>query len=218
MTAANNPTRVVAVGESSSTQDQIVNALGSSTQSDFELVDVIVPSENLVRDVRTADPKLIIIDYQTGEQSILDIIDDLTLQVEEGGATLEVGQTIRVRDEIMQIAGIERTVLTVARAVQDSEAVPHIAGEEIFTGDRVSLIEFFTHTEWNPQIGDFGIIPLYENWRPGEFEVATHTTAEDVEKMVRESVPGGGVDFIPAGMTHWLAVMRPFSSLSKNLA
>ncbi len=61
-------------------------------------------------------------------------------------------------------------------------------------------------------VSDFGIIPLYENWRPGEFEVATHTTAEDVEKMVQKSVPGGGVDFIPAGMTHWLAVMRPFFS------
>ncbi len=86
--------------------------------------------------------------------------DDLTFEVEERGATLEVGQTIKVRDEIMQIAGIEGNLLTVARAMQDTEAVSHIAGEEIFTGDRVSLLEFFTHTEWNPQIGDFGIIPL----------------------------------------------------------
>jgi hypothetical protein len=35
---------------------------------------------------------------------------------------------------------------------------------------------------------------------------------EDVEKMVQNSVPGGGVEFIPAGMTHWLAVMRRFFS------
>ena len=83
MTAANNPTRVVAIGEPSSTQDQIVNALSSSQQTDFQLVDVIMPSENLVRDVRNAAPKLIIIDYQTGEQSILDVIDDLTLQLPE---------------------------------------------------------------------------------------------------------------------------------------
>ena len=83
MAAANNPTRVVAVGEPSSTQDQIVNALGSSTQTDFQLVDVIVPGDDLVRDIRTAASKLIIIDYQTGEQSILDIIDDLSLQLPE---------------------------------------------------------------------------------------------------------------------------------------
>jgi 7,8-dihydro-6-hydroxymethylpterin dimethyltransferase len=61
-------------------------------------------------------------------------------------------------------------------------------------------------------VSDLGIIPLYENWKPGEFQVAAHTTAVDVEKMVQKSVPGGGVDFIPAGMTHWLAVMRPFFS------
>jgi 7,8-dihydro-6-hydroxymethylpterin dimethyltransferase len=61
-------------------------------------------------------------------------------------------------------------------------------------------------------VSELGIIPLYENWKPGEFQVATHTTAVDVEKMVQSSVPGGGVDFIPAGMTHWLAVIRPFFS------
>lgn len=61
-------------------------------------------------------------------------------------------------------------------------------------------------------VSDFGIIPLYENWKPGEFHVALHTTAADIEKAVQESVPGGGVDFIPAGMTHWVAVMRPFFS------
>ncbi|MGA2798984.1 MAG: radical SAM protein, partial [Thermoguttaceae bacterium] len=59
-------------------------------------------------------------------------------------------------------------------------------------------------------VSDVGIIPLYESWEPGVFEVDEHTTAEDVEKMVQAAVPGGGVDFIPAGITHWLNVMRPF--------
>ena len=61
-------------------------------------------------------------------------------------------------------------------------------------------------------VSDLGILPLYENWKPGEYEVTKHTTQEDVEKMLQQSVPGGGVDFIPGGMTHWLAVMRPFFS------
>jgi pilus assembly protein CpaE len=81
MTAASNLTRVVAVGESGSTQEQVIYALDSSNQSEFQLVDVIVPGENLVRDIRNANPRIIVIDYQTGEQSILDIIDELTLQV-----------------------------------------------------------------------------------------------------------------------------------------
>ena len=58
-------------------------------------------------------------------------------------------------------------------------------------------------------VSDLGIIPLYESWEPGVFEVAQHTTAQDVEKMVAAAIPGG-VDFIPAGMTHWLLRMRPF--------
>jgi pilus assembly protein CpaE len=83
MAATNEPTRVVAVGESNSTQDQIVNALGNSTQTDFQLVDVIEPSDDLVREIRTTKAQLVIIDYQTGEESILDIIDDLSLQLPE---------------------------------------------------------------------------------------------------------------------------------------
>lgn len=72
------------------------------------------------------------------------------------------------------------------------------------------LVQFcYENRQW---VSDFGIIPLYENWKPGEFEVSTHTTAEDVEKMLQSAVPGGGVEFIPAGMSHWLAVMRPFFS------
>ena len=59
-------------------------------------------------------------------------------------------------------------------------------------------------------VSDLGIIPLYESWEPGIFEVAERTTAADVENMIRAAVPGGGVEFIPAGMTYWMKVMRPF--------
>ncbi len=59
-------------------------------------------------------------------------------------------------------------------------------------------------------VSDLGIIPLYESWEPGVFEVAQHTTAQDVEKMIAAAVPGGKVDFIPAGMSYWLLRLRPF--------
>jgi wyosine [tRNA(Phe)-imidazoG37] synthetase (radical SAM superfamily) len=59
-------------------------------------------------------------------------------------------------------------------------------------------------------IADVGMIPLTENWRDGEFEVSVHTTMEDVEKIVRDSVPGGGVEFIPAGMSYALKKARSF--------
>ena len=48
MTAANNPTRVVAIGEPGPTQDQIATALSTSAQIDFELVDVIVYLQNSI--------------------------------------------------------------------------------------------------------------------------------------------------------------------------
>lgn len=88
--------------------------------------------------------------------------ETLSFDLEEGGAKLEAGQTIRLRDEVMEIIAIDESgnAITVARGRDGTEPVDHEAGEEIFTADRVSLIEFFTHTEWNPQIGDFGIIPL----------------------------------------------------------
>jgi pyruvate-formate lyase-activating enzyme len=74
-----------------------------------------------------------------------------------------------------------------------------------YLGDLIQLCH-----ENRELISDLGIIPLYESWEPGVFEVAERTTAEDVEKMVQAAVAGGGVDFLPAGMTHWLKVMRPF--------
>ena len=51
-------------------------------------------------------------------------------------------------------------VLTVERGFQGTEAAAHKAGTDIFVSNRVSLVEFFTGTKWNPQIGQFGIWPL----------------------------------------------------------
>ncbi|MCE5328166.1 MAG: radical SAM protein [Planctomycetaceae bacterium] len=61
---------------------------------------------------------------------------------------------------------------------------------------------------------EMGIIPLTENWEPGAFQAGTHTTMEDVEKMVKESVPGGDVEFVPAGLSY--AMRKPRSFFRKN--
>jgi hypothetical protein len=69
-------------------------------------------------------------------------------------------------------------------------------------------------------ISDIGIVPLTENWNPGDFEVGVHTTMEDVEKMVQQSVPGGEVEFIPAGLSYSMRKPRSFferDSLSEVL-
>ena len=63
-------------------------------------------------------------------------------------------------------------------------------------------------------ISDLGIIPLTENWEPGTFNAAKTTTMEDVEKMVREAVPGGEVEFVPSGLAY--AMKKPRSFFRKS--
>jgi hypothetical protein len=59
-------------------------------------------------------------------------------------------------------------------------------------------------------ISDLGIIPLTENWEEGAFDVNATTTMEDVEKMVQQAVPGGGVEFVPAGLSYSMKLPRLF--------
>jgi sulfatase maturation enzyme AslB (radical SAM superfamily) len=63
-------------------------------------------------------------------------------------------------------------------------------------------------------IDTLGLIPLTENWEPGTFHNEVRTTREDVEHMIEQSVPGGRVEFIPAGMLHCLKKLWPFFKTS----
>lgn len=76
---------------------------------------------------------------------------------------------------------------------------------EQYIGDLID----FCHENMNI-ISELGIIPLTENWPEGDFEHVERTTLEDVEHMVERSVPGGDVEFVPAGMMHGLRKAREF--------
>jgi phosphate transport system permease protein len=76
------------------------------------------------------------------------------------GMTLAEGQIIRVGEEVMRVVQLEAGTATVERGLQGTDSVTHDAGTTIFSANRVPLKEFFTRTEWNPQIGKFGILPL----------------------------------------------------------
>ena len=76
------------------------------------------------------------------------------------GFTLHPGDVIRINDEAMEIQYISQGVVSVERGAQDTVISTHAKGTEVFTSRRVSLVEFFTGTKWNPQIGQFGILPL----------------------------------------------------------
>ncbi len=81
-------------------------------------------------------------------------------EISTTGSIISSGDTIRLGDEIMVVESIEVGQITVERGAQDTAVVAHQAGQEIFSSYRVSLVEFFTKTDWNPQIGRFGIWSL----------------------------------------------------------
>ena len=83
-----------------------------------------------------------------------------SLAVPDTGKTLAVGDRIRLSEEVMEILGVDGSAITVERGMDGTAAVDHKAGTDIFVSNRVSLVEFFTGTKWNPQIGQFGIWPL----------------------------------------------------------
>ncbi len=102
---------------------------------------------------------------------------------------------MKALDNLRKYSRRKQTIIaTVGRGINDQ-----------YVGDLIQ----FCH-ENRDLISDLGIIPLTENWEPGTFEAGVQTTMEDVEKMVKESVPGGDVEFIPAGLSYAVRKARSF--------
>src|SRR5512137_3017826 len=78
MSPANKPIRVIALCDPGPTQEQISETL--SAQTEFTLVDVLTSKEMLARQIRTAEPDILLVDSQLENESTMDIIDDLALQ------------------------------------------------------------------------------------------------------------------------------------------
>ena len=97
----------------------------------------------------------------TNKQLAVDVgTQAAVLRVTKAGQALRPEQVLRVSDEVMRILSVDGETLTVERGLQGTQAAPHNAGNDLFLSNRASLIEFFTKTKWNPQIGEFGIWPL----------------------------------------------------------
>lgn len=86
--------------------------------------------------------------------------DSDTLMVTATGGELQVGDIVRAGHEALRVVAAERRVLTVERGVQHTTPAAHEAGAELYKARRVTLREFVGKTEWNPQIGKFGIWAL----------------------------------------------------------
>jgi phosphate transport system permease protein len=80
--------------------------------------------------------------------------------VSESGANLSEGDLIRLNNEEMRVVDVQKGRLKVDRGVKNTEPVFHDAGTAIEKATQVTLWEFFGKTDWNPQIGRFGIWAL----------------------------------------------------------
>jgi pilus assembly protein CpaE len=78
MSPVNKQIRVVALCDPGATQQQITEAL--KMENEFTLVDVLASKEMLARQIRAAEPDILLVDSQLESESTMDIIDDLALQ------------------------------------------------------------------------------------------------------------------------------------------
>lgn len=83
-----------------------------------------------------------------------------TIEATTSGAPVEAGDVIQISQEIMLVQAVDGQLITVERGYRDTEPVTHRDGLEIFVAQEVSLGDFFGGTDWNPQIGQFGVWPL----------------------------------------------------------
>ncbi|OGN93474.1 MAG: hypothetical protein A2Z71_04455 [Chloroflexi bacterium RBG_13_50_21] len=78
MSPANRQIRVVVLCDPGATQQQITEALNS--QNEFTLADILNSKDMLARQIRAAEPDILVVDSQLGNEPTMDIIDDLALQ------------------------------------------------------------------------------------------------------------------------------------------
>ncbi|MEK6223014.1 MAG: hypothetical protein N2D54_12285, partial [Chloroflexota bacterium] len=84
-------------------------------------------------------------------------IPQSSFNVSTTGSKINPGDVIRISDEIMLVTKVTGDTLKVERGYNDSPIMTHSVGREIEGSFKVTLAKFFLTTEWNPQIGKFGI-------------------------------------------------------------
>lgn len=74
--ANSSPIRVLVICDAGPVQEQVTAAL--SSQPEFQLIDLLTVSDRLIREIRAAEPDLILVDHMVEGQSTLDLLDELT--------------------------------------------------------------------------------------------------------------------------------------------
>ncbi len=86
--------------------------------------------------------------------------DAPALLVSDTGNALRAGDLIRLDEEIMLVVNVDGVEVLIERGAEGTQPAAHAAATPVYSAVRVTLAEFFGKTEWNPQIGKFGIWAL----------------------------------------------------------
>lgn len=88
---------------------------------------------------------------------------EIPLQQSFGRAFTE-GNLVQIGTEIMRVDGVAENAIVVERCLQGTNGYEHVQTEgaypAISVADEVEFWEFLTETDWTPQNGEFGILPL----------------------------------------------------------
>lgn len=83
-----------------------------------------------------------------------------TFEITTRGKPIFPEQIVRIGDEIMEVVAVDGELLTVIRGFQGTAIEAHRADLDIYRANRVTPLEIFSKTRWEPQLGNFGIWPL----------------------------------------------------------
>ncbi len=87
--------------------------------------------------------------------------DQTLIPVSRSGTAISAGSVIKIGDELMRVVEVvDPENYIVERGFENTTPTEHPAQRAISIGVDVSLVEFFTNTVWQPQAGQFGVLPL----------------------------------------------------------
>jgi pilus assembly protein CpaE len=110
MSPANKQIRVVALCDPGATQQQITEAL--NMENEFTLVDVLASKEMLARQIRAAEPDILLVDSTLERESTMDIIDDLALQFPEAAVVAILPSNDPLVAQQVMLAGARAFLIT----------------------------------------------------------------------------------------------------------
>lgn len=97
----------------------------------------------------------------TNKRLVVDISPAATtFEITTRGKPIFPEQIVRIGNEVMEVIAVDGELLTVVRGFQGTAIEAHRADLDVFRANRVTPLEIFSKTRWEPQLGNFGIWPL----------------------------------------------------------